>query len=422
VYVSARMGRPIDMPTAVGLLTGATTNTPSLAAAQQAVKEMARVGGANVSEVAVLPVRGYAVAYPSGVIGIIVTMLLLRKLFRVDVARENELFAKSTMTGVAMQAVNLQVTNFNLEGKQLREIPQLEEGGVVVSRVLHGGETRVATPEVVVHVGDVLHAVGEGKRLEELKLLIGAESAVDVVHVPSKIATRRIVVTRGAVIGKTLEELELLKKYAVTVTRTSRAEIEIAATPGWRIQFADTLLVVGEPAALEVAAKELGDSRKTLEHPHFVPVFIGLALGVLLGSVPIALPGMPAPVRLGLAGGPLVVAIFLSRVGQVGPLTWYMPQAANYALREFGIALFLACVGLKAGHGFAETLKGDGLMWMAWGAAITLVPLLAVGAMARAMFKLNYVSVCGMLAGSMTDPPALQFANQMAGGESPSVA
>jgi putative transport protein len=245
---------------------------------------------------------------------------------------------------------------------------------------------------------------------------------VDVTATSSNIAARRIVVTRREAIGKTIEEMETQLKHGVTITRTSRSGVEIAAAPGWRFQFGDMVLAVGEPAALDRVAAEMGDSRTTLEHPQFMAVFVGIALGVIVGSIPIAFPGIPAPVRLGLAGGPLVVAIFLSRIGQIGPITWYLPRSANYGLRELGISLFLACVGLKAGHGFVETLKGDGLYWMGCAALITAVPLVTVGLIARAVLKTNFVSLCGLLAGSMTDPPALQFANQMCGGEAPSVA
>jgi putative transport protein len=230
-----------------------------------------------------------------------------------------------------------------------------------------------------------------------------------------------VVVTRKEVLGKTVEELNLDSR-GVALTRISRAEIEFTPTAGFTFQFADTVLLVGEDEKIAQAAKELGNSPKSLDHPQIVPIFVGIALGVLFGSIPIALPGVPAPVKLGLAGGPLIIAIILSRLGRIGPLIYYMPLSANFMLRELGITLFLACVGLKAGDQFINTLtNGDGLQWMGLAAMITLIPILLVGLFARAIYKLNYTSICGVLAGSMTDPPALAFANVMAGSDAPSV-
>jgi putative transport protein len=450
VYVSKAAGRPVPLPAAVGLLSGGTTNTPSLAAAQQAVREVlaanagrpkadapatqaaeagAAAGGhgagaaAPAADAAKLPALGYAVAYPFGVVGIILTMLAIRTACRVDVGKENEAFARQNVKGSLLQTINLEVSNPNIANRRLEEIPQLSEGGVVVSRVMSNGAATVALPDVTLRLGDVVHAVGTKEQLEKLTIVVGKESPVDVKKLPSEITTRKLVVTRGAVIGKTLEELDPLERFGVTITRVSRAEVEITATPGWRLQFGDVVTGVGAPDALKRLGTEFGDSLKKLDHPQVIPVFVGIALGVIVGSMPISIPGIPAPVRLGLAGGPLLVAIILSRIGQIGPLTWYMPRSANFAVRELGIVLFLACVGLKAGDQFLVTLtRGDGLYWMACAALITALPILIVGFVGRLVLKTNYVALCGLLAGSMTDPPALQFANQMTGGEAPSVA
>jgi|DewCreStandDraft_4_1066084.scaffolds.fasta_scaffold01055_30 putative transport protein len=416
--VVSHFGR-IDIKAAVGLYSGAVTNTPSLGAAQQALKDIPGLP----DEAAKLPGLGYAIAYPFGIIGIILTMLLVRALFRVNIAQESEQIARIQRPAVPPPSnANLQVTNPNLDGLRIRDIPGLAESGVVISRILHEGKLEVAHPETVMRLGDVLHAVGPEKKLRQLQVVVGSESDVDLKEMPSSLIIRRLVVTRRAVLGKTLEELDLVGRFGVTVTRVSRAEIEFTPTRDYRLQFGDTLLAVGEEEGINRAAAEVGNSVRRLNHPEIVPIFVGIVLGVIVGSWPVEIPGMPAPVKLGLAGGPLVVAILLSRLGRVGPLVWYMPISANFILREVGIVLFLACVGLRAGDQFVATLvNGDGLRWMAWATLITLVPLLVVALVARAIYRVNYLSLCGLLAGSMTDPPALAFATNITGSDAPNV-
>ncbi len=410
-----------DLPMAVGLFSGASTNTPSLAAAQQALKDLLPAGDL---ESAKLPGLGYAVAYPFGIVGIILAMLILRVGFRISPARESELLAKAMRDqSEPLSTLNIEIKNPNFEGFALGRIPMLGESGVVVSRILHQGESRVARGNSTVHVGDCLLAVGTAAKLEQFRLMVGDRSPMDLRALPSAITSRRILVTRSEALGKTVPHLNFGQRLGVTVTRIHRADLELSPTRDVRLQFGDMLMVVGEQNAIRQAAEELGDSPRRLDHPQIIPVFVGLALGVVLGSWPISLPGMPAPIKLGLAGGPLLVAIVLSRLGNFGPLVWHLPTSANFILREIGIVLFLASVGLGAGDRFVSTLThGSGLAWMGYGAAITLVPLLLVGAIARLFFKLNYLSLCGLLAGAMTDPPALAFANSLTGSEGPSVA
>ncbi len=406
----------VGAPVAVGLFSGGTTNTPSLAAAQQALKSV----GAS-EDVRKLPSLGYAVAYPFGIIGIIVAMLGVRFAFRVDPQKESEAIAamkKTTETPVAR--LNIRITNPNLKGVPLRRVPGLRDNGVVISRILKKDEIHLAQPDTVLDLGDVVLAVGSPERLEELRLVLGENSDADLREMPTNITSRRVIVTRSGALGKTVEQLEMRQRFGVSVTRITRSEVDIPAG-GVRIIFGDNLLIVGEPEGIAAAARELGDSTKQLNHPQVIPVFVGIALGVLLGTLSFTIPGMSAPVKLGLAGGPLVVAIILSRLGHFGPLVWYMPLSANFILREVGIVLFLASVGLMSGDKFLATLQGPGLTWMALAAIITLVPLLAVGFIARAVYKLNYLSICGLLAGSMTDPPALAFAGAITGSEAPSV-
>jgi putative transport protein len=402
----------IPMTVAVGLFTGGTTNTPSLAAAQQALKLIPNVTDA----VAKMPGLGYAIAYPFGVIGIIVAMLFMRAAFRIDPNKEAK--ALESLKGKAaprLRTINLEVINHNLAGLPIGRIPTVADSGVVISRIGRAEQSvEVPRPDTIIELGDILYAVGSKEQLEELKLIVGKESKVDLKTVPSNLTAERILVTKQHVLGKTISDLELIEANGVVVTRIVRTGLEFTPNPRFRLQFGDVLMVVGESESIKKVSAELGNSRQALNHPPIIPIFVGIALGVLVGSLPLHFAGMPAPVRLGLAGGPLVMAIVLSRIGQIGPLIWYLPPAANLALRHIGIALFLACVGLKSGDNFIATLiQGGGYYWMCWATLITLVPLLLVALVGRIVYKLNYLSLCGLLAGSMTDPPALAFANSI---------
>ena len=412
----------IDMAAAVGIFAGATTNTPALGAAQEALKQAAALGPERAS----LPALGYAVAYPFGIIGIILAMLLLRALLRIDPAAEARAFEKERDSGKEpLMRMNIRVCNPNLAGLRLHEIPGKEHLGVIISRIRYGGETEVtvANSETVLHEGDTILAIGTAKALRDFCLIVGRESADNLVDAPGPVTFARFVVTRPDVLGHTIRELELTQRYGVAVTRVSRADVEMSAIPGLRIQFGDMLQVFGKEEDIAKAGEVLGNSVKDLNRTNFIPMFLGIAFGILLGVWPFTVGEMPMPVRLGLAGGPLVAAIVLSRIGRIGPLLWYMPLNANLAIRELGITLFLACAGLKAGEHFFEiALTRQGFMWMACGAVITLVPLLLVALIGRAFLKLNFINLCGLLSGSMTDPPALAFANSVNNSDAPSVA
>jgi putative transport protein len=367
---------------------------------------------------------GYAVAYPFGIIGIILTMSLIRFIFRIQPNAEAAEFSRQMQSSTPkLTTLNLVVQNLNLNGLPLSRIPNLADSSVVISRVYHEGKMEVATPDTVIYHGDVLLAVGPPAKIEDMRLIIGSPASMDLRRLPSHLTTRRLLVTKKEVLGKTVDELDLHEKYGVTITRISRAEIEFTPNSSFRFQFGDTVVVVGEEEDIQKVAQLVGNSTKQLNHPQVVPIFVGIALGIILGSWPMHFSQIPAPVKLGLAGGPLLAAIILSRVGRIGSIIWYMPVSANFMLREVGITLFLACVGLKSGDQFVPTLlQGNGFYWMAMAALITLVPLILVGLVARLFYKLNFMSVCGLLSGSMTDPPALAFANSMAGSDSPSVA
>ncbi|MCR4336763.1 MAG: putative transporter [Candidatus Omnitrophica bacterium] len=410
----------VPLPAAVGMFSGATTNTPSLAAAQQALKEVPGI----TEELIKMPTLGYAVAYPFGILGIILTIILTRIIFRINPAKEAEAFAHiQAKDAPPLEVRSLRVDNANLEGITISKIPTLTESGVIISRIQHQNDVQVALPKTIVHCGDILQAVGAREKLDVLQAIIGIQSDVDLREIESDVTARRVIVTRPKVVGKTIAELDSSHRYGVTITRVSRSDIEFAAVPNLSLNFADTLVVVGEDQVIQKFADEMGDSPKHLNHPHLIPIFVGIAFGVLLGSWPIHLPGVPAPVKLGLAGGPLVVAIILSRIGRIGHLIWYMPISVNFMMREFGIALFLACVGLRSGDQFVKTLvQGDGFYWMAMASLITIIPIMMAALFARIKLRLNYLTICGLVAGSMTDPPALAFANSISPSSAPSVA
>lgn len=408
-----------DLPlaVAVGLLSGAVTNTPGLGAAQQALRE----GLPAVTNTGELSGMAYAVAYPFGIIGIILTMLLIRAVAKVNLTKETESYDREQSSGKEPPTnFNIEVTNHRLVGQQIRRLAGLVHGEFVISRLLRGDKVMTASADTTLLLGDILHVVCTKENAESLAILVGDPTTVDVRSVKSHFTVRKILITRKEAVGKPIRELDLLNRYGTTITRVLRAGIELVAHGGVVLNFGDQVTVVGDESSLKKVAAELGDSLKQLNLPNILPIFIGIMLGVIIGSIPFKFPGVPAPVKLGLAGGPLLVAIILSKIGKIGPVIWYLPQSANLVMREVGITLFLACVGLKSGGNFLNTLLvGDGLYWMLLAALITIVPLIIVGFTARYVFKLNYLPLCGLLAGSMTDPPALSFSNQMTGSDAP---
>jgi putative transport protein len=410
----------IDAAAVLGIFSGATTNTPSLGAGTQALEMIPGVARERLA----LPALAYAVTYPAAVAGIIGTLVLLKLWFKIDLKQEAaEFAARSQRRGAPLERATMVVTNPNLAGTTIERMPARAETGVTISRLRRGEHTTVATESTVVQTGDRITVVGTRAGLDQFVKVVGHTSPEDLVLDNRALTVRRVVVTSRKALGKSVAELDLDDRFGVAVTRVTRADIEMTAVPGLRMQFGDNVVLVGATDDLDNAARALGDSLKELNTSHFLPFFIGIAAGVLLGTLPIALPGLPQPVRLGLAGGPLIAAIALSRVGRIGPLVWHMPLNTNLAFREFGIALFFAAVGLKAGGEFFETvLTPTGLRWLLAGIAVTVTPILAVGAFARRVWKMNYMDISGVLAGSMTDPPALAFASSAAGSDAPTVA
>jgi putative transport protein len=408
------------LPAAVGLLSGATTNTPSLAAAGQALRQMPDVS----AETLALPGQAYAIAYPFGIVGTILAMLAIRAVFRVNVAGEaRDLEEARRKNESKVSALTLRVENPNLAGKVVAKIPGLIESRAVISRLQRGEESWLARPDTVLALGDLVTVVAPVEHAETLRVAIGEFAPVETAPKSSPLTARRVLVTKKNVLGKRVADLALPTRFEVNVTRVSRADQEFTATSDLALQFGDMLTLVGREDAVGEAGKALGDSPKELNQARLAPIFVGIGLGVLLGSLPLAIPGLPAAIKLGLAGGPLIVAMVLSRIGHLGSLVWYLPPSANQLMREMGIALFLGCVGLRSGGSFAEVLlRGDGVQWLLLGTLITFVPILISGVLARLLLKLNFVSLCGLLAGSMTDPPALAFANTVTASEGASVA
>lgn len=412
---------PLDPAGILGVLSGAVTNTPSLGATQQALGALSGLAEGVLD----LPAIAYAVAYPGGIAGIIASLIILRGIGRVDLPQAVNAYEAARMKGrIKLERRTLVVEKPGLDGVRIGDIPGLKTSGVTISRILRKGEktSQVAGLRTVVHPGARLLLVGTHAALEQVAPAIGPTADEDLVDVPGPVTSARIMATASGSVGRLLGELQL-EVLGVTVTRVLRNDVELVPGENLKIYFGDVLNVVGEREALDRVGELLGNKPQALSHTHFAPIFMGIALGVIVGMLPIALPGLPEPVRLGLAGGPLLVAIFLGRAGSIGRLIWYMPDVANRAFREMGIALFLACVGLKAGPAFFDTvLTSTGGWWLCLGLLITMVPLLVVGLFALFVLRMNYLPLCGLVAGSMTDPPALAFASGLAGSEAPATA
>ncbi|QDT11241.1 Aspartate/alanine antiporter [Planctomycetes bacterium K23_9] len=396
-----------------GLFCGATTNTPALGAAQQAAASLAPDSEISVDTLA----SAYAVAYPGGILGIITSMLLLRRLFKVDVDAEAEKAEQASGTkNDPLERRSLLVTNDRIGSIAFGSLPGVDETGVRISRIQRHEQTEVqhATEETTMQVGDIVQVVGTPQELARFEPLVGRQSDVDLMETPGDVVYRRVVVTEPSVLNHSLRELSLDKIYSTTVTRVMRSGVEMTPRGSMRFQYGDITHIVGDKDGVERVSKVMGNSLKSLDETQFASLFFGVAVGVAVGMIPIALPGLPFPVKLGLAGGPLIAAILFSLVGHLGGLIWYIPYSANLALRELGILLFLASAGLGAGETFFSIVFTlDGMKWVLAGIVIAMLPLLTVGIVARKAFNLNYLTLCGVFAGSMTDPPALAFANSL---------
>lgn len=400
----------IPLPVVLGIFSGAVTNTPALGAGQQILRDLG-VPFEVVDQMGM----SYAMAYPFGICGILLTMWLVRLFFRINVEKEAQRFEESSGNGHAnLHTINVRVENPNLNQMAIQDVPMLNSDNIVCSRLKRGELLMVPAPGTLIQAGDLLHLVGRPEDLHNAQLVIGQEVATSLSTRGTDLKVERVVVTNEKVLGKKIRDLHVKQRYDVVISRLNRAGVELVASSSASLQFGDILNLVGRQEAIDAVAAELGNAQQKLQQVQMLPVFIGIGLGVLLGSIPLFIPGFPAALKLGLAGGPLIMALILGRIGSIGKLYWFMPPSANLALRELGIVLFLAVVGLKSGGDFVATLtQGEGLSWIAYGIFITAIPLLTVGIIARMLAKMNYLTLCGMLAGSMTDPPALAFANNL---------
>ncbi len=418
IYYSLQ-GR-IDISMMVGILCGAVTNTPGLGAANEALQQLHYSG----PEIAM----GYACAYPLGVMGIILSLIFIRYVYRVDLeAEQKEIMCEEEANPhLKPYNVSLRVQNEALIGKKLSQVQRFLARDFVCSRILQDGHVYIPTSETVLRLGDEMSIVCAADDSEAIAAFIGPiiedidwdnEGKLD-----KPMVSRRILVTQPAINGKTLGELHFSSMYGVNVTRINRSGMDLFAARQLTLQVGDRVMVVGTQEAIDRVADLLGNQLKRLDHPNIVTIFIGIFVGILFGSLPIAIPGMPTPVKLGLAGGPLIIAILIGRFGHKFKLITYTTMSANLMLREVGLVLFLASVGIKAGGNFWKTVvEGDGLLYVGVGFLITVIPLLIIGAIARWHHKVNYCTLMGLIAGSNTDPPALAYANQTAGNDAPAV-
>ncbi|MGE5497816.1 MAG: putative transporter [Syntrophothermus sp.] len=395
---------------ATGIMCGSVTNTPSLGSTQQVLMEFSAHGAQGAD----LAGMGYAVAYPFGIIGIILTMIIVRLAFRIKITQEAENYTASLDDGSSkLESVSIDVTNPQLYGKKIGYVKNIIDKELVISRIYRKDHFLIATDEEVILEGDVLYGVSTVNHIENLSLKIGNVKIQEKREISGRLSMTQILVTNRKYAGKTIQQIGIYRRYEANITRIFRSDTEILPGLDTTIEFGDTVRIVGKTELLPEIESELGNSVKELSVPNTVPIFIGIFLGIILGSIPFFIPGLPAPAKLGLAGGPLIVAILLGHKGRIGKMDFFMTPGANMMLREIGIILFLACVGLSSGGNFFNSIWNGGYMWMLYGAAITFIPILIVAVAARFM-KFNYLKICGLISGTMTDPPALEFANSLA--------
>ena len=412
----------IPMPTMVGILSGAVTNTPGLGAAQQAFSDMHGVSDNTIA-------LGYAVAYPLGVIGIILSIILIKYIFRVSFDKENEQLNSEDSSHInGAKPISLLVKNPAIFDKTIAELSNLlEHRDFVISRVWRDSnkQIEIASANTILRENDKVFVITTEADAETIKTFVGEEIDMERkqwIRMESQFINRRILITKPELNGKRLGQLKLRKLYGINITRINRAGVDLVAKPELTLQVGDRVNVVGTETAVSNVEKVLGNSMKRLNEPNLITIFVGIALGIVLGSIPITFPGIPQPVKLGLAGGPLVVAILISRFGYHYKLITYTTQSANLMLREIGITLFLACVGISAGDGFVDTIVNNGgFAWIGYGFIIPFVPLMIIGCIGRYFCKVNYFTLMGLIAGSTTDPPALAYSNATAGNDAPSV-
>lgn len=416
-YIFFDTSNPNNLPMMVGTLYGAVTNTPGLGAANEA---LSTVFSSNAPQIA----SGYACAYPLGVVGIIVATIAVRYICRVSLEKEEEGLIRQEGENAAVKPhkMHIEVTNAYLEGKTLMQVHAFLNRDFVCSRYLHDGHVTIPNRDTIFHIGDKVRVVCAEADAEAIVAFLGPEIDMDWKEQDQPMVSKRVIVTQPSINGKTLGQLHLSRMHGVNVTRVTRQGMDIFASPTLPLQVGDRVMVVGPEDAVNNVASMMGNSIRRLDAPNIATIFVGIIIGIIFGSLPIAIPGMPVPMKLGIAGGPLIIAILIGRYGYKIHLVTYTTTSANMMLREIGLVLFLASVGIKAGAGFWETVvQGDGLLFVLTGFIITVVPILIVGPIARLKYKFNYFTIMGMLAGTYTDPPALAYANSICSKEAPAV-
>ena len=396
----------IDMSTLAGVMSGATTSTPSLAAAQQAYFDLYGTSNPDIA-------TGYAVAYPLGVLGVIFLLIFFKAIFKVDIDKEKEALDNEGNEGGNAIRASYQVCNPALFGMTVASLIKDDGDRFVISRISHGGVVETPGPATVLNEGDNVLVITSQAHEEAVKILFGKELEIPFSEWTAKKSSpvaRKITITRSGLTGKKLRELNVRSLYGVTVTRVIRAGVELVANPNLYLQMGDTLLVVGDEEGIDKVARLFGNKASRLSHPNLVPIFFGIVIGVIFGSIPISFPGVPQPVKLGLAGGPLIISILLGYFGPKMKITTYTTVSANMMLREIGISFFLAAVGLGAGANFISAIVNGGYWWILYGFLITVVPIIVTVLVARLALKLNFYQICGLIAGSTTNPPVLAFA------------
>ena len=409
---------PINLPMMVGTMYGAVTNTPGLGAANEALSSVFPNGGAP--QIA----SGYACAYPLGVLGIIGATIAIRFICRISLNDEEKALeeADAEDTHVKPHQMHLQVTNSYLAGRTILQIHDFLNRDFVCSRLLHDGHVTIPNRDTILELGDQLFIVCAEADAEAIIAFIGPEIQVAWEKTDQPMVSKRILVTKSSINGKTLGQMHFSSVYGVNVTRITRQGMDLFASPHLPLQVGDRVMVVGPEDLVNRVADVLGNSIKRLDAPNIATIFIGILVGIIFGSLPIAIPGMPVPLKLGIAGGPLIIAILIGRYGYKIKLVTYTTTSANMMLREIGLVLFLASVGIKAGAGFWDTVvQGDGLKYVYTGVLITVIPILIIGTLARLRYKFNYYTIMGMIAGTYTDPPALAYANQICSKEAPAI-
>lgn len=411
------MGDRIELPMLVGIMQGAVTDTPGLGAAVEALNQIGYDG---------LPIGlGYAVAYPLGMIGVLIGIILLKFILHIDIDAENEDINKRAKEDAAeLSRMTIRITNRNLDGHTVAECVKLIGRKYVISRMMDNGNLIVPTANTVIHYNDVILVVtAKADEAAVLAILGEIDNSVIWKDDNSTMVSRRIIVTKSEINGKRIGNLKLRSVYGVNITRVNRSGVDLVASPDLVLQMGDKVMVVGSLEAVKKAEQMLGNTLKRLRYPHIVSLFFGILAGVIVGCIPIYLPGMPMPAMLGLAGGPLIVSILIGRFGYKARLVSYTTQSANLLMREIGISLFLASLGISSGGKFVSTIvEGDGLLWISFGLLITLVPALVIGVVARRLFKMNYCTIAGLIAGSNTNSSALAYSVQAVGNDTPTVA